>query len=145
MTLGAIMATVMFVFFCVRDTGFSWMTTWWLWLFVVLSPLPFLFVGRAIRISAGADWLRYGKTGFVSTYELTTAKITTGGASRYLELTDEHGNSAYAPLHNLQMNRELWDLVYNGILHSVRGNGAETNKLARTFLDLDNPLRFRGE
>nr|WP_242687650.1 hypothetical protein [Actinopolyspora sp. BKK2] len=121
------------------------MTTWWLWLFVVLSPVPFLFVGGAIRISAGADWLRYGKNGFVSTYELTAVKITTGGASRHLVLEDKHGNSMDVQLTNLQMNRELWDLVYNGILHSVRGNGAETNKLARTFLDLDNPLRFRGE
>ena len=40
-------------------------------------------------------------------------------------------------------NRELWVLVYNGILHSVHVHGAETNKIARNFLGLDIPPQYR--
>nr|WP_207631457.1 MULTISPECIES: hypothetical protein [unclassified Actinopolyspora] len=121
------------------------MTTWWLWLFVVPWPFVTLLAGRNTRMSAGADWFRYGKKGFIRTYELTSVKVTTEGASRALRLNDAEQRTLSVQLNDIQRNRELWDLVYNGILHSVRGNGAETNKLARTFLDLDNPLRFRGE
>ncbi|NHD18997.1 hypothetical protein G9447_18660 [Actinopolyspora sp. BKK1] len=144
-SIGVTISLVVLAFGVLRDGGLGWMTTWWLWLFVVPWPFVTLLAGRNTRMSAGADWFRYGKKGFIRTYELTSVKVTTEGASRALRLNDAEQRTLSVQLNDIQRNRELWDLVYNGILHSVRGNGAETNKLARTFLDLDNPLRFRGE
>ncbi|GAA2339774.1 hypothetical protein GCM10009854_15230 [Saccharopolyspora halophila] len=102
---------------------------------------PFLlFVwlyNRGTRLSAGADWPCLGKKSFIKTYELTEVNATTGGAVRYLELEDARGNKLSVQLGDLQLNRELWDLVYNGILHSVYVRRAETNQMARDFLRLN--------
>jgi hypothetical protein len=39
----------------------------------------------------------------------------------------------------VQQNQRLWDLLYNGILHSVVAGGAETNRIARRALKLPAP------
>jgi hypothetical protein len=43
---------------------------------------------------------------------------------------------------NIQDNPDLWNLVYNGILHSVHHGGATANERARQrlHLDLKDPL-----
>lgn len=137
-------ALVIFVgFLTLRDGGFEWMTNWWLWIIMAPFLIFFWLYNRSTRMSAGADWLCYGKKSFIKTYELVQVKATTGGAARYIELKDRHGNILSTQLNDLQLNRELWDLVYNGILHSVHAHGAETNKLARDFLGPNIPPRYR--
>ncbi|GAB2732934.1 hypothetical protein GCM10027174_01890 [Salinifilum aidingensis] len=137
-------ALVIFVgFLTVRDGGFVWMTSWVLWAIMVPFLVFFWFYNRSTRISAGADWLCYGKNSFIKTYELVKVTATTGGAARYLELKDRHGNEFSTQLNDLQLKGELWDLVYNGILHSVHVHGAETNKMARDFLGLNTPPQHR--
>ena len=94
-------------------------------------------------MSAGADWLAYGKRGFSKTYELTKINVTVGGAAHYLDIEDRHGNAFYGQINDLQLNRELWDLVYLGLLYSVHEGGASTNKMARDYLGLDIPPHLR--
>ncbi|MEU6131115.1 hypothetical protein ABZ805_18245 [Saccharopolyspora sp. NPDC047091] len=51
-------------------------------------------------------------------------------------LTDGYGGSARAPLHQIQRNRALWDLVYNGIAHSVHRGPATATGRALDLLKL---------
>lgn len=124
--------------YTVKDWGFSWVTNPWLWL--VLAPFPFVVLLFGVsRVSAGADWVRVSKH-FVKTYELTSVEVTIGAVgSRLLGVVDRRGNGFSVQLGDLQDNFELWDLVYNGILHSVHVGGAETNKRAWEYLDLEFP------
>lgn len=120
-------------------SGFSWVDTWWLWLLLAPWPFVFLLFGNE-PISAGADWLA-GRRIFVKTYDLVKVEvgIVSGGVAHELQLTDEYGKSANYRISELQQNHALWDLVYNGLIHSVHLNGAETNQRARDYLLLDYP------
>lgn len=140
---GRIVAGLFVSFLCLivyvlKDWGFSWVANPWLWLVAAPWPFVFLLIGKSARMSAGADWLACGK-GFVKTYELKSVKVTVGGAAHYLEIKDHHGKGIYTQINELQQNHELWDLVYNGILHSVYVGKAETNKRAWDYLSLEFP------
>jgi len=125
--------------FAVKDGGFGWITNIWLWLLLVPWPILFLVTGRNVRMSAGADWLVYGNRAFIKTYELVSVAVVVDGAAHSLKIKDRYGGSIHAQINDLQQNHELWDLVYNGILHSVHLENAETNKRAREYLQLDFP------
>ncbi|WP_176439721.1 hypothetical protein [Haloechinothrix alba] len=73
---------------------------------------------------------------FVNLYELTRIDVgyRTGGR-RILVLSDVL-STGRAPLMDFQMDRRMWDLVYNGILHSVAG-GVRVNRNAWRELELD--------
>lgn len=143
LTMGLILSATMVAFFSWRDSGIGWMSVWWLWLFVLAGPVYFLATGRNLRISAGADWLAYGKT-FLKTYELTKIHVTVGGAAHQLILEDAHGGRLeYVGIHDLQLNRELWDLVYLGLLHSTYENNADVNRMAKNYLGLSIPPHLR--
>lgn len=88
------------------------------------------------KCSAGADWYMVGQR-FVDTYELTSVKVgrAVSEVSRDLVMKDSSGRKVRTTLGSLQKNPLLWDLVYNGIRHSVR-NGASTNRDARLYLEL---------
>lgn len=130
---GVILAVIMMVFLTVRDTGFGWMRVWWLWLFVVLGPIYFYFAARD-RMSAGADWYKRGRR-YVKTYELTSVKVKGTPGSWTLDLRDAEGRKVWTELDPIQQHPRLWDLVYNGIRHSV-GHGAQTNRRALDRLQL---------
>ncbi|MCA1708285.1 MAG: hypothetical protein LC808_35420, partial [Actinobacteria bacterium] len=116
---GLIMVLVAIGYLTWRDWGFGWMSTWWLWLIVLVGLPIFYFAIGGHHMSAGADWLN-SRGSFVKTYELTSIKVSTGGGgSYYLNLEDGQGNEVSIQLGVIQQNRALWDLVYNGILHSV--------------------------
>lgn len=91
-------------------------------------------------MSAGADWLRLGDR-WVDTYRLRTIKVTTGVGTYHLELTDSAGNKLDTQVYYLQKNRALWDLVYNGILHSITYNHADVNRRAVNHLHLQAVIR----
>lgn len=140
---GLIGSIVCFVFLVFKDGGLGWVTVWWLWLFVLPWPFVFWLIGRSVRMSAGADWFAYNNKVFVKTYELSEVKVSAGGTGRFLRMKDQSGRRAYIKLDDIQRNRELWDLVYNGIQHSVYVHGAETNKMAKDFLGLNMPPQYR--
>ncbi|QGK69537.1 hypothetical protein GIY23_08370 [Allosaccharopolyspora coralli] len=129
--------------FTLKDGGLAWMGTWWLWLFFLPLPVFFLARERNLRIAAGADWLAYGNSS-LRTYELTKIHVTVGGVAHQLILEDAHGGRLeYVPIHELQLNRELWDLVYLGLLHSTYENGADVNRMAKEYLSLNIPPHLR--
>jgi len=125
--------------FTFKDGGFGWIANIWLWLLLAPWPILFLMTGKNVRMSAGADWLAYGKRAFVKTYELVSVTVVIDGAAHSLKIKDRHGGAIHAQINDLQQNHELWDLVYNGLLHSVHIEKAETNKRAREYLQLDYP------
>lgn len=90
-------------------------------------------------MSAGAEWVALSDDAYVNTYELTTVKVHVDGAAHSIEMVDHNGRYLRPKIGSLQRNHRLWDLVYNGILHSVHVGGAETNKRARDYLRLDHP------
>jgi hypothetical protein len=120
--------------------GTAWLSQlkyWPAWVFVVLCMLAVYFFARRARSSAGADWLARGNK-FVRTYELVRVTCHTyhpTGASLYL--WDAGGRKLRYKLIDFSIDdRLLWDLTYNGILHSVIAGGAKTNRLARRTLAL---------
>ena len=116
-----------------QDIG--WMSIWWMWLIpLVIAPLIALAM-RSESCSAGADWFAIGKR-FVDTYALSSVEVKAPTHYRELELEDSSGRRTSVQLMTVQANRDLWDLVYNGILHSVVHGGADTNALARRALKL---------
>jgi len=109
------------------------MWVWWLWLFVLLGPIYFYFAGRD-RMSAGANWYKYGRR-YVKIYELTSVKVKGTPGSWVLDLRGAEGRKVWTVLDPIQQNLRLWYLVYNGIRHSIP-NGAETNQRALDRLQL---------
>lgn len=114
----------------------EWMTWWWPWAIAGGAALLLHFSGRPM-VCAGADWFKCDRK-FVKTYELVSVKVSRtspGDSSWHLDLKDAAGRKTTTQLKEFQYNPLLWDLVYNGILHSVR-NGAKTNRDSREYLSL---------
>lgn len=125
---------------------------WQIWLIIVVgawlmsSPLDFK------TISAGADWFQRGKrkrwyqrrarSNFIKTYELMKVAGSYAGGSYDLYLEDIDGRGMHIFRYELQPDRKTWDLVYNGLLHSV-ANGAETDKISNWLLGLEDTPALR--
>ncbi|MQA86709.1 MAG: hypothetical protein GEV03_19270 [Streptosporangiales bacterium] len=122
-------------FLTLRDWGLGWARVWWLWVLVVLFTLPVAIGLGRDRLAAGADWFSRTRS-WVRTYELTSVRLVKAWGSDELELRDAHGGKVSVSLTNIQQKPRLWDLVYNGILHSVHSGRALTNQLARERLKL---------
>lgn len=134
-TLGVLVA----IFLVVRN-GFSWLTnpTYWpVWTIVLVCAIGYYVIDRRTYSSAGADWVCRGKK-WVKTYELV--KVTChayhpAGAALYLQ--DSEGRKLRYRLADLSVDdRQIYDLTFNGILHSVIAGGAKTNGLGRRTLAL---------
>ncbi|MGH3390176.1 MAG: hypothetical protein ACRDOO_15010 [Actinomadura sp.] len=126
-----------------KDGGIEWATSWENWLIILIfSLLGGLFVIWAEGgLAAGSDWLRDGKM-HVKTYELTEIKLGESRSPNLLVLRDIDGHEFSIGLMLLQSNPDLWDLVYNGMLHSVHHGGAIINDRARERLLLDPRLHL---
>jgi hypothetical protein len=118
------------------------------WGLVVGVGLPLLMglilylSGRAEWVAAGANWVA-SNTGWVDVYKLTEIKTRVDVGVLKLCLTDSAGRKMDQTLSFLQANRKLWDLVYNGMLHSIRDRDVETDHNARLILQLHGPLVVR--
>lgn len=111
------------IFATVKDGGFGWTTTWWLWLIILGAPAFLLLIANNDRpIAAGAHWL-YHKRRWIKTYEIESVRIASGLTANDLVL-GQGGKELHIRVDNLQENPDLWALVYNGIRHSV-ANGAK--------------------
>lgn len=131
---GGISMIVLFVVFFTIFYGLSWMSIWWTWLLILGSAGAIVFTIHGTFCAAGADWLRT-RNGWVNTYELTKIEMHLNGTSLDLFLKDSSGRGTNNQIADLQANRKLWDLVYNGLKHSVV-NGAQVNGYARGALNL---------
>jgi hypothetical protein len=120
-------------------TGFRvfWLTYWWVW--VALAVIGLLVGYTQLRgddqCAAGVEWLR-GRKSWVRTYELVKVKSLLAIGTPLISMEDSEGRRLSLPLTTLQSDRLLWDLVYNGILHSVIAGNAETNGAVHVHLRL---------
>lgn len=121
----------------IKFGGFDWVTIWWLWILILLPFPMFWLAGSTMRMSAGADWFKHNDK-WVDTYHLTKVKVIRSYAKFSVELDDGDGDpSVFIGLPDIQKQQALWDLVYNGILHSIaNGTTKEVNSLAREHLKL---------
>lgn len=121
--------------------GFSiqWMSVWWLWLIVLVGTVGVLGAGLRIQPSAGAEWAQQWGGGWVRTYELTKATAYSTPTGIHLNLTDRDDRHINISVAHLQKDRFMWDLVYNGIVHSVIAGGAETNGALHSALQVPRP------
>lgn len=119
-----------------RGFDLSWMT----------SPLHFLVIlvvsalvglrARKKPLAVGAEWLRVGRH-WVRLYELSEIHTTRWKSELHLLLTDRNGRRVGVHAERLRERPPMYDLVYNGMLHSVVTGGAETQ--ADGVLDLPSP------
>lgn len=118
-----------------KDGSADWTHTWWMWLFPVIAGLLIASTIRVSKCSAGAEWFSTGKN-WVNVYDLASIKLRTPANYRKLDLEDNSRRKITIQLSIAQHNRALWDLVYNGMRHSVVHNDVEVNRLARRVFDL---------
>jgi hypothetical protein len=130
---------ILVAFMTLKDLGLGWVTDWWLWLAIgSLSGLGTLLTGATEGMEAGADWFRYRKS-WIRTYELIEIKLEKAWGTDSLSLKDADGRQLSIKIYDIQTNPDLWNLVYNGILHSVHRGGAVANERAVVRLRLDEP------
>ncbi|WP_406636862.1 hypothetical protein [Amycolatopsis sp. WGS_07] len=124
-----------------HQAGFGILAAWPIWLiiavavFLISSPFSYL------TYAAGADWLMVERTrwgvksrAWIDLYELTKIDAAYGGTTFHLWLYDKDMGLTRSS-EELQRDRRIWDLVYNGILHSVAG-GAQVSAQAIGILQL---------
>lgn len=87
-----------------------------------------------LKLVAGADWLRVNRK-WVDTYTLTRIELRGVWFGWMLRLKDSEGRRLRTYMTDLEANRELWALVYNGMLHSAF-HGATVNNTAAGMLRL---------
>lgn len=133
---GGVLAVLMAGLPTVNSGSFGWMIHWWWYWFLVLFAF---WIGYGIFsnmwIAAGATWLQNGKR-WVDLYRLTDVNIKAAGANHMLRLKDGVGREVSVKLDAVQRNQDLWDLVYNGILHAVVTGQANPPGGSRTILKL---------
>jgi hypothetical protein len=119
-----------------KGYGFDWVKIWWLWLLPIIFGLLMYKAMSLQWVAAGATWLQ-NRNAWVNVYELTSIDVKASGAKFWLRLTDSEGRSISSlSLADAQRNRALWNLVYNGILHSVVTGKADPPANVRTILKL---------
>lgn len=108
---------------------------WWVWLVAILAGVGIYFSTKRSWCAAGADWFMFQKS-WVKTYELAEIKTRFFSNTIYVYLTDADGRKVEAPIHIIQGDRLIWDLLYNGIRHSI-AKGAELRGTARNYFPTD--------
>ena len=135
---GGIITTVVFLVIMagwatLMSLGFDWMTQLWSWAIVLGVPAASYIFSRGANCAVGADWFANGPR-WVDLYELLTVTIQMKPLQgRQLRLIDQNHRKVTIMLEEAQRNPELWNLVYNGIRHSV-ANGAHSNALVDSVL-----------
>lgn len=113
----------------------DWIGFWQAWIFLPLIMLGVYSTQRTVVVAAGAEWLKHGKS-WVRLYELTDIEVKHRGNDMHLDLTDDAGRTIMSKLIDLQKDQHLWDLIYNGILHSVIAGGATTTGMVHSALEV---------
>jgi hypothetical protein len=119
--------------------GTKWTTLWGAWGILAVSLVVVYFLSRGECFSGGADWAARGKK-WVNVYDLV--KVTCHSYPYWgagVCMRDSAGRKLRYRFIDLSSDRLLWDLTYNGILHSVIAGGAETNWMLRKSLALPYP------
>ncbi|GAB3496411.1 hypothetical protein [Amycolatopsis cihanbeyliensis] len=125
---------------------------WQIWVIVLvfayLASNPFSYQ----TTSVGTDWIKWdynrrwyqrrARSNHLKLYELSRIEGYFAGGMLHLRFEDLDGRGADRQVGDLQRDRRIWDLFYNGLLHSV-ANGAEINRVAVELLKLDETPAMR--
>jgi hypothetical protein len=136
---GAVMVGAVVAGLGVLTRGLDSIELWPAWVIIVLTILLVYYIARKKNFSAGADWVAHDDK-WVRLYELTEATGQATGSGVFLRLRDSGGR--YLELKFITVissDRLVWDLTYNGILHSVIAGGAKTNSLLHRTIKLPYP------
>ncbi|WP_216207709.1 hypothetical protein [Amycolatopsis aidingensis] len=141
-------AFVMFLF----EGDLGGLGYWQIWIIILVfaylasGPLDYQ------TTSAGADWIKWdynkrwyqrrARSNHLKIYELTRIEGYFAGGMLHIRFEDHEGRGADRQVGDLQRDRRIWDLFYNGLLHSV-ANGAEINRTAVELLKLDETPALR--
>lgn len=137
---GAIGMGLVVAFFTVRDGGVGWMSDWIAWLYAAFAGVVMWWAYLKHWVAAGADWVQQKKK-WVNTYELTLVREGVFAAvNRGITLIDADGRRVDLNLKPVQSNPAMWDLVYNGIRHSVVSGDCEISESTCRMLDI--PTEF---
>jgi hypothetical protein len=126
---------VLVVVLILKDRGVGWMTIYWWWLILIgisLLSVPYL---RGRPFAAGAAWFRIGRT-WVNTYELISVQVAAYYGFYSLKMEDADGHRISIQTGTIQQNHPLWDLVYNGIVHSAHSGRLALDRVTRVMLEL---------
>jgi hypothetical protein len=122
----------------------DWVKQWGVWVTILLVMALMYVILRGKGYSAGAEWMA-NKDKWVRVYELVEVTAHTSGTGVYVTLKDSGGREVEYKFADLGgSDRLLFDLTYNGILHSVIAGGAKTNPLLHRTLKLPYPESARG-
>ena len=128
------------------NTGWGWLTdlsdpgVQVIWAFFPIFGAVMWRLSRSHWCAAGASWVQHGKN-WVSTYELTSIDFGIDGVKRVLRVADSSGREIRSlSLRDVQVNAKLWDLTYNGILHSLHSGKCEISPRALAVLKLENTV-----
>lgn len=115
----------------ISGEGLEVLTFWPGWGIVLVAALLMAKPWQVNTIAAGSDWLQSRTTGLrkrsgpvLNLYQLIRIRTSVAAGSRYLDLTDSTGYRRGMTFVEWQTDQRIWDLVYNGILHSV-ADGAD--------------------
>ncbi len=134
-----LIAAILVVYLTVINGDFRWIHWWIMWVIIPGSSL-LLFFGKGNHWTAAAPPGSNGTTA-VDTYHLTRIRFSADGPSRVLRLKDAHGNKIQSfKISEIQRNPDLWDLVYNGILHSVASGNCDIDAKTRHILKIPYEL-----
>ncbi|GDY33958.1 hypothetical protein [Gandjariella thermophila] len=121
----------------IKGYGLHVFSLWFTWLVMGLAAVGIAASTRKDWCAAGADWVMH-QGAWVLTYELTEIKTRGISNTIYVYLTDKDGRKIDASIDILQSDRLVWDLLYNGMRHSV-AKGAALKGTARSALGLHPP------
>ncbi|WP_235871135.1 hypothetical protein [Rhodococcus spongiicola] len=139
------MSTLMTAFIIFTERGFDWTDEWFPWFWIVVSGVFFYWRGGCEWMAAGAVWVQEGPK-WVNTYELVRIRFSVDGLNRVLRIEDADGRKIHSfGLRDAQSNPLMWDLVYNGILHSVASGNCDISRKARKVLQIPPSLGEEGE
>ncbi|WP_233573668.1 hypothetical protein [Amycolatopsis panacis] len=121
---------------------------WQMWVLVAVGTILMAGPFSYLTYAAGADWFmversRWGvkKRLWVDLYELKKIDVSYGGTTFHLFLYDKDLGLSRS-FEELQRDRRIWDLIYNGILHSVAA-GAQVSPQAIGVLKLNETPALR--
>jgi heme/copper-type cytochrome/quinol oxidase subunit 1 len=125
----------------VQGAGREWLASSWVpWGWVVGTFVLFYWLARRGVLAASRDWLAYKTfrtTPWVRLDELVEVSLALHFAGvPHVKLVDSAGRTVGVRLADVQANRDLWDLVYAGILRSMQSHDVKIDDFAHHRLQL---------
>jgi hypothetical protein len=131
--------------------GLRMLTYWPIVALIIITPYMMTAPLSYRTVSAGADWFAWTPSKrwwtpwtpqphYIKTYQLTKIDGYTPTWSRpHLRLRDADGHELDAAISLYQGDRRAWDLLANGVLHSVADGATITHEAVNLFRLASHP------